>query len=156
MNKHRSDETFHALIKDLTAHETVSAMDGFIQHGSITCLEHCLHVAYTSYRLCRFLGLDYTAAARGALLHDLFLYDWHTTKLPKGLHAFRHPHIALANATRCFSLSQKEQDIIKKHMWPLTVRFPRYQESLVVSLVDKYCAVIETVQNLKRKKPEPG
>ena len=26
------------------------------------------------------LGLDYVSATRGAMLHDLFLYDWRTPK----------------------------------------------------------------------------
>ncbi len=41
----------------------------------ITTLDHSLFVAYWSYRAARTLGLDEAAAARGGLLHDLYLYD---------------------------------------------------------------------------------
>ena len=37
-----------------------------------------------------------------------------------------------------------EQDIILKHMFPLTLQPPRYLESLLVCLVDKGCALYET------------
>jgi uncharacterized protein len=122
----------------------VLSMDDFFQHGTTTCLEHCIIVSYTSYRLCKFLKLDYTSAARGALLHDLFLYDWHTVKPPEGLHAFSHPAISLFNASKIFVLNPIEKDVILKHMWPLTIRLPRYREALIVCIVDKYCALTET------------
>jgi uncharacterized protein len=36
-----------------------------------------------------------------------------------------------------------EEDIIGKHMWPLTVTPPRYREAYLVSLADKLCALAE-------------
>jgi uncharacterized protein len=95
------------------------------------------------------MGLDYVAAARGGLLHDLFLYDWRVAELERGKHAFRHPGIALENAKRIFTLNKIEQDIIEKHMWPLTIKPPMYYESLIVCIVDKYCATLEIVNNSK-------
>ena len=38
-----------------------------------------------------------------------------------------------------------EEDIIGKHMWPLTAPLPYYKESYMVSLADKICAVCETL-----------
>jgi uncharacterized protein len=61
-------------------------MEKFIQHSDVSCLEHCMSVSYNSYLICRRLGLNYQAAARGGLLHDLFLYDWHVSKPENGLH----------------------------------------------------------------------
>lgn len=130
-------------ISYMIQNEIVRSMEQFKQHGGISCLEHSINVSYNSYFICRHLGLDYQSAARGGLLHDLFLYDWHTTKQEKGLHGFSHPYIALENATKIFVLNEIEIDIIKKHMWPLTIVLPKYKESLVVMLVDKYCALME-------------
>lgn len=48
------------------------------------------------------------------------------------------------------ALSPKEVDIIKKHMWPLTLVPPRYPESLIVCLVDTYCTVRDYLQIVKR------
>lgn len=136
-------DEYNKCVWDLLEHEAVRSMEKFIQHGNVSCLDHSIAVSRISYRLCKKLGLDYRSAARGGLLHDFFLYDWHITKTQGGLHGFTHPVTALRNAKNHYSLNPVEEDIIIKHMWPLTVRAPRYKESLVVSLVDKYCSAAE-------------
>lgn len=139
------ENEYYDCVRDLNDHEKVKSMQYFIQHGDVSCLEHSLYVSYISFRLCNKLGLDYCSAARGGLLHDFFLYDWHADKKThKGLHGLIHPNIALENANKYFSLNSIEKDIIEKHMWPLTLRLPRHKESYVVLMVDKYCALVET------------
>jgi len=54
-----------------------------------------------------------------------------------------HPSLALHNANSHFSLTDEEQDIIANHMWPLTISFPEYKSTFMVSLADKACAVFE-------------
>ena len=39
--------------------------------------------------------------------------------------------------------SKTVEDIIGKHMWPLTAPLPYYKESYMVSLADKICATLE-------------
>jgi len=68
-----------------------------------------------------------------------------------GLHGFVHPGIAVQNANEYFSLNNIEKDIIEKHMWPLTLRLPRYKEAYVVLMVDKYCAFSETLNLISKK-----
>lgn len=133
---------------ELLKSEDVQLMGTFIQHANISCLEHSISVAYYSYCLCRKLNLnvDCRSIIRGALLHDFFLYDWHITKNPRGLHGFKHPLTALENAEEHFALNDREKDIIVKHMWPLTLTPPRYKEALIVSLSDKFCSIIETLR----------
>ena len=80
-------------------------------------------------------GLDAISAARGALLHDFFFYDWRTDG--PGLHGFRHPAIARENARSRFALNAIEEDAILRHMWPLTPVPPRYAESVLVCVADK-------------------
>jgi uncharacterized protein len=137
------DEDYESCVSDLIHHEAIQSMAAFIQHRDITTLEHSISVSYYSYRLCKRLGLDYRTAARGALLHDFCLYDWHLTRPQEGLHGFVHPAIALRNATEKFELNQMEKDIILKHMWPLTLNFPRYKESFVVTFTDKVISLME-------------
>ena len=48
------------------------------------------------------------------------------------------------NADRDFGLNEIEKDIISKHMFPLTFMPPRYRESVLVTLADKWCAICET------------
>ena len=96
----------------------------------------------------------------GALLHDYFLYDWHDKYSHEKLHGFHHPNVALENASREYQLTPRERDIIRKHMWPLTLfHIPRCREAWVVTTADKYCSLKETLlerkgRNKNRKKSE--
>jgi uncharacterized protein len=128
----------------------VAKLSQYNHHRGKTRLEHVKEVAYLSFLWGKRLSLDSEAIVRGALLHDLFYYDW----LHEGprLHGFRHHNIALRNAREITLLTKKEEDIIKKHMWPLTVVPPRYMESLVVSLVDTFCSARDYLSVKKQDK----
>ena len=132
-------------ISDVAGSELIRDLDDFTHHYHVTRLEHCLHVSYLSFVMCKRLGLDYQSAARGGLLHDFYFYDSHVSKPAQGIHCFRHPGIALENAEKHFPLNKVERDIIVKHMWPVTLTPPRYRESYVVTAMDKYCANRELV-----------
>lgn len=149
--KAEKDTEFQNIVKELIENETVLEMKNYMQHCDTDCFEHCYTASYYSYRLCKKLKLDYKSAARAAMLHDLFLYDWRVKNDRTGLHAFTHPQTACDNAERLFELNEKEKDIIKKHMWPVTVVPPKYKEGYVLTLVDKYCAIEETADYLSKK-----
>jgi len=123
-----------------------------MQHGSVSVFEHSVCVALVCLWLVHRLHLkvNQRALVRGALLHDYFLYDWHTPDPAHRLHGFRHAGTALRNADRDFELNDTERDMIKKHMFPLNPALPRFKETAVLCLADKYCALRETV--LQRKK----
>lgn len=40
--------------------------------------------------------------------------------------------------------------MIVKHMWPLTVKLPKYAESYVIVAIDKYSAAVEISVHLGR------
>lgn len=80
---------FRACIADLIDTPSVQAMRNVSQHVDINCLEHCVFVAYVSFLICRRMGWDFRAAARGGLLHDLFLYDWHQKEATRGCMGLR-------------------------------------------------------------------
>lgn len=134
---------FAACVAPLLRQPEVQELRRFHQHTAATTrYDHCLTVAYFSFVVCRRLGLDYRAAARGGMLHDLYLDSWPGSD-GGALSRWRtHPAAALGNA-RAFGLSDKEADIILKHMWPVTLTPPRYRESFVVSCADKAAAVLE-------------
>ena len=125
------------------------------QHGSTSVYQHSINVAYLSLWLAGRLPLrtDRRALVRGALLHDYFLYDWHfkDLKKPHKLHGFYHPSRALHNAQKEYTLTKRQEDIIKKHMWPLTVVPPMCREAWIVTAADKYCSFMETVHLHKGK-----
>ncbi len=122
----------------------------YIQHGNMTVSSHCINVARYSLKISRKLGIacSQRELVRGALLHDYFLYDWHDKehRNPCKLHGLFHPGIALRNASREYDLTAREKDIIKKHMWPLTVVPPRCREAWIVTAADKYCSLMETLK----------
>ncbi|HEX2986304.1 MAG TPA: HD domain-containing protein [Caproiciproducens sp.] len=140
---------FNQCAADLLKSPSVLQMKKYIQHADISCLEHSVSVAYYAFALCRRLNMnvDCKSLIRGALLHDFFLYDWHKdSEEREGLHAFTHPKTALKNAEERFPLNDIERDIIVKHMWPLTLTPPKYRETFLVTLSDKFCSVIETLR----------
>ncbi|MGI5962377.1 MAG: HDIG domain-containing metalloprotein [Lawsonibacter sp.] len=73
MNRHMRE--FVETTQELLGSDQVRMMGRWKHHGPITTLDHSLFVAYLSFRAARALGLDATAAARGGLLHDLYLYE---------------------------------------------------------------------------------
>ena len=74
---------FRACVADLLNNPEVQKMREVRQHvQDANCLQHCLFVAYLSFLFCRKFHLDAASAARGGLLHDLYLYDWRTHEGP--------------------------------------------------------------------------
>ena len=146
LEKIYNNNEFINIIKDIIENDTVKQMKNYRQHYETTCFDHCLIASYYCYIYCKKFNLDYISCSRAAMLHDLFLYDWRKRENGrKGLHAFTHPKTAYENAAKLFDLNNKETDIILKHMWPVTFfSIPKYKESFVLTLVDKYCALNES------------
>lgn len=156
LQKIYSNDEFIQMIDDLLNNDTVKQMKNFRQHYETSCFDHCLIASYYCYLYGKKFNLDYVSCARAAMLHDLFLYDWRKKQDDrKGLHAFTHPKTAYKNASKLFALNEKEKDIILKHMWPVTLPFPRYIESFIITLTDKYCAFKEIFEYYNRKKFKP-
>jgi len=150
------DMEFSAIIMDILEHEDVRKLDQISHHGK-SILNHSLKVSYLSWKWGRRLHWDTRSLARGGLLHDFFLYDWSRVSLHPDrkfyeihkMHGFTHPLTALNNASERFRLNKVERDIIRRHMFPLTLIPPRYKESWLVMIVDKIVALGEIPQFLK-------
>ena len=125
----RDHESRHALIMEnagsLLTSAVLLAEKAFPHHGTVNCYDHSVFVAEKSLLLAQKLRLkiDARSLIRGALLHDLYLYDWHIPdpEHPHRLHGFFHPAKALRNAAQHFELNALEKDIIRKHMFPLRI-----------------------------------
>lgn len=137
---------------DILQSENFTNTKYHIQHGNMTVNSHCINVAKYSLAISKKLekiGIKCSNAelVRGALLHDYFLYDWHDKNhvQPYKLHGFYHPGIALKNAQKEYTLTSREKDIIRKHMWPLTCIPPVYKEAWIVTAADKWCSLMETM-----------
>ena len=122
----------------------------FIQHGDVSVHAHVQSVARASVAIAGTLGrmgihVDWRSLIRGALLHDYFLYDWHDPDPSHRLHGFTHPSAALARAEEDFDLTDRERNIIARHMFPLVPIPPTCREAWIVCMADKACALYETV-----------
>lgn len=141
----RRIDDFQTFYERLSADSGLERISQFPQHGTTSRLLHSVAVAYYSYRTALALRISFRAEemVRGALLHDYFLYDAQDGDPAHKGHWTRHPRIALENAGRELALTAIEADIIEKHMFPLTLRPPRFRESILVSLADKACSIYE-------------
>ncbi len=149
--KWAQDREYLDCVQDILDNKVFQSMDQFIQHGHTTCKAHCIQVSYIAFEICRRRGWDSRSAARAGLLHDLFLYDWHTHAKETGeyFHGFTHPRVAMDNAVRYFQIPEKEQNMILRHMWPLTPVPPKYKEGYTILYADKLCGLTEFCGHVK-------
>ena len=153
LKTYENEIEFNEIIGDIISNKTVQKMKEIPQHCNTNCFEHCYRVSYYCYKICKKLNLDYVSGARAGMLHDLFLYNWRDKSVErKGLHAFTHGKTACENACREFDLNEKEKDMIIKHMWPLTLSLPKSKEGLILTFVDKFCAINESINHISNKK----
>ena len=148
----KRDILFEQLSEPVFASGRLEQLKEFTQHGHCTCYDHSVAVAKTALLFSMVLPMHFKQKqlVRGALLHDYFLYDWHTYR-PEKLHGFSHPYAACENARRDFDITPLEENIIKRHMFPLTPVPPKYRESVLVTLADKVCATSETFTGIGEK-----
>lgn len=141
----RYDDYFLQIATPIIEHKEYQKMKSIPHHHGCV-FDHCMDVAYSSYKIACKLRLDVDSTIRGALLHDFYLYKFRKRKdkniVAEGYrHSRNHPQIAVENALKYFELNEKEKDIIKNHMFP--IGFPRSSEAWVTTFADKILALIE-------------
>lgn len=134
------EKEFYGIIKPLIDNSNFIDTKS-IEHHGITRYEHCMNVAYYSYKITKFLRLNYKETTEAALLHDFFLDEVENENQIKKLR--KHPEIAVKNAKKYFELTARQEDIIRTHMFPVTFTPPKYLESWIVDLVDDAVAIYE-------------
>ena len=138
--------------QDIILDPKTKVLKTFMQHGETSVYAHSLSVAKYSLLFAQFLEktfgmkLDKNSLVRGALLHDYFLYDWHSMGKGKRTHGFTHPRKAMENASRDFDLNDLEKDIVLKHMFPVTPIPPKHREGFIVNIADTWCAICEALK----------
>lgn len=133
---------YDILVSDILNNKEFNSLDEIIHHGT-TRLEHSKRVSYCSYKVAKFLNLDYISCARAGLLHDFFMTNRSFELKERFKFIFIHPKYAVKNSLKYYDLNDREINIIESHMFPIYHRLPRYLESWLVSLIDKIIAVYE-------------
>lgn len=85
---YKKDEEFMAYVGHLIEMPSVQRLKEIPHHIHSNRLEHSINVSYTSYRIAKKFGWNARSTARGALLHDLFYYDWRVTSLRRVMLGF--------------------------------------------------------------------
>lgn len=158
--KELTDNSYYDCVCDIIGCQQLQKLKSITHHVSTTRFQHCVNVSYYSYIVCRLFRLNARSAARAGLLHDLFFYDRKEYNLSKqkwqASHSKHHSLLAASNASEITSITALEKDMIEKHMWPVTRPMPKYKETYVITVIDKYCAVLEfcvpKVQRIVRRK----
>lgn len=124
----------------------VSSMKRWRHHFSITCYQHSLFVSYVAFRLARYFGWDYRAAARAGLLHDLYLYDPADGSAHPGNSVWTTRSSPCATPPPCApTCPSGRRTPSSPTCSPLALHLPRCREALVVNVADKVCATLEVV-----------
>lgn len=136
---------FYDCVERLNKEIDFESLKQYKHHFKTTTYHHSVGVAYFSFYISKLMRLkcDEETLIYGALLHDYFLYDCHSGE--KSFHLFKHPNISAQNAKRDWKINAIQENIIKRHMFPITLIPPKYKESILVSLADKGCAIYEVI-----------
>ena len=145
----RDNKEFYNLVEEYINHPKIMEMKEYTHHG-IKRYDHCFRVAYHTYRVTKFLNLDYKSATKAAMLHDFFTDELKEEKSSIARYQ-KHPEIAAENAKKYFELNELEEDIIKTHMFPVSLKLPKYRESWIVDAVDDGVSIYEKFHSIRRE-----
>ena len=149
---------FCTMIRDIVRSEDYRGMRQYRHHIKGSVYDHSLKAAYLCYRHHRRFRskTELSQLLRGALLHDYYLYDWHDKSTSHRFHGFTHPRRALKNALRRYpDLTGTEQDMILRHMFPLTPVPPRTAAGWLLCFYDKVAAVSDYFGENKWREKHP-
>ncbi len=133
---------FYQIIEDIIKNKKFINLKEDMHHG-ITRLDHSLSVAKTAYFLSTKLKMkNYVDVTRAALLHDFY----NNEDLNGKAIIIKHPQVAALNATKIFNINDIQINAIKAHMFPLGVVLPKYKESWLVNIADKFVATYECIK----------
>lgn len=146
MKNKKDEQEFNAIIKDIINHQEFLKLKNE-KHHDRTKFDHSYRIAKATFKYSKNRNMDTIAAVRGAMLHDFF-FKKQVKNRAQGI--FKHPTLSLKTAEQHFVLNQKEKNIISSHMFPLSIKFPKCKESILVSLIDKTCSFGEMIRGYKK------
>lgn len=137
---------YYEIIHEILQSDEFQKRKQYKHHGDISVYDHSLAVSKLAYILAKKMNKDYKSAAIGGLLHDFYDKPWQENIEKKPLlqkHGFVHAKEAMINANKYFPnlMNEKINNIILRHMFPLNKIPPKYIESWLVSMADKYISL---------------
>lgn len=131
--------------------ETPEFQDAFYQihHVRTTVAVHSVNVAVISIVLCILLSRIHVRTnmkdvVRAALCHDLGIMGRHQKYRNNFECSQQHPVDSVEVAKKILDgYDDKTLNMIETHMWPVRPGRPRSVEGVIITLADKYAAVME-------------
>lgn len=138
------DIEYLSLVEDILNHKEFEKTKNINHHG-LNRYDHSVRVSYSAYKVAKFLRLKKEETARAGLLHDFFLVNNRKISVKEKLGTVvNHPKYAAAYSEKFFKLNEVEKDIIKTHMFPISINLvPKYAESWIVNIMDNLVSIYE-------------
>ena len=146
--------SFYFLIKDIVKSDNFKEMKKYKHHKNTNLFRHSIKVAYLCYKhhIKHKMKIDIKEFVQGALLHDYYLYNLHGDQIKHKLHLYKHPRVALNNAIKNFpDLTATQQDMILRHMFPITPLPPKTIAGFLVCFYDKVASIDDRFKRVKKK-----
>lgn len=104
--------------------------------------DHSIRVGINVYKFCRYYDIPYHNITVAALLHDFFFNkDLGDVTVKQEL--TEHPKISVLNARKYFRVNNEICEMIRTHMYPVTLDRPTTKEGLILSSIDKMVSTKE-------------
>lgn len=154
MSKYKTEYSdYYLIVNKILENDEFLKRKKYRHHGDISVYEHSLSVSILSYNMAKKINLlfgkiilnEYDVAV-GALLHDFYYKPYtedHEKKPLLKKHGFVHAREAMENSKKFFPqlMDKKIENIILRHMFPLNIIPPKYLESWIITIADKYVSM---------------
>lgn len=149
-------DEWYGIVEDILLNDEFQRRKLFLHHHNMSVFEHSIRVSYHAFMIAKYFNASTRICAIAGLLHDFYPKAWLYSKeldeldsdylselnIKKPLfkkHGFTHGRDASLNYIKYFPYleNKKITDAITKHMFPLTIKPPKYKESIIVSYADK-------------------
>lgn len=151
------------IVEDILLHDEFQKRKLFSHHHNLSVWDHSILVSFKAFLVAKYFGADSRTCAIAGLLHDFYPYAWlyneELSKIDDGeyvkyvnvkkplfqMHGFVHGKEAAVNAKKYFPYLMTERifNSIERHMFPLTIKIPKYKEGIVITVIDKLNSVRE-------------
>ena len=111
--KKEYENEYNELVKNIINNEQFLKTKNDLHHGS-SKYDHLIRVSKCSFVLAKWLKADVLVTTKAAILHDFF-FGGRKDK-PENSY-LSHPQTAANNAKKYFNITEKEEEIIKTHMF---------------------------------------
>lgn len=150
-------------VEDILLSDEFQRRKLFKHHHNLSVWEHSILVSFKSFLVAKYFNASARICAIAGLLHDFYTQAWiyneELLKIDEGkylseyyvkkplfkMHGFVHGNDAAENIKKYFPELVNDRIInsVQRHMFPLTIKPPKYREGMIITCVDKLNSVRE-------------